>query len=196
MQGPSATPTRSTEVRPPTTVLVAEIPLLSAGAVSATKVSSSAHWGYWVTSPVEAFRLKTDRLLTDAGRVLQDRDAFDRNAALGIAVSAFPPLVGVCDYLLVVGGKAAGVIEAIKTHLSLTGVADQSEKYVLHPPKHLARWDEVLNYHCESTGYEIFFRNLRDPKGRSRRLNDKSLCSVPASACLGHDALIVEASGG
>ena len=47
---------------------------------------------------------------------------------------------------------------------------DQSEKYALRPFEHLARWDEFLIYHYESTGEETFFRNLRDPKARSRRL--------------------------
>jgi type I restriction enzyme, R subunit len=37
-------------------------------------------------------------------------------------------------------------------------------------PEHLARWDEFLIYDYESTGEETFFRNLRDPKARSRRL--------------------------
>lgn len=115
-------------------------------------------------------RQKVDRLLADAGWVLQDRDAFDRNAALGVAVREFPLPAGFCDYLLLVGGKAAGVIEAKKTGVTLSGVADQSEKYALRPPEHLARWDEFLIYHYESTGEETFFRNLRDPKARSRRL--------------------------
>ena len=123
-----------------------------------------------MTNPEEAARLNIDRLLTDAGWVLQDREAFDRNAALGVAVREFPLPAGFCDYLLFVGGKAAGVIEAKKTGVTLSGVADQSEKYVLRPPEHLARWDEFLIYHYESTGEETFFRNLRDPKARSRRL--------------------------
>ncbi len=114
-------------------------------------------------------RQKIDHLLTEVGWVLQDRDAFDRNAALGVAVREFPLPTGFCDYLLFVGGKAAGVIEAKRIGVTLSGVADQSEKYALRPPEHLARWDEFLNYHYESTGEETFFRNLRDPKARSRR---------------------------
>ena len=121
-------------------------------------------------NPEQLARQKIDRLLTEAGWVLQDRNVFDRNAALGVAVREFPLPAGHCDYLLFVGGKAAGVIEAKKTGVTLSGVADQSEKYALRPPEHLARWDELLIYHYESTGEETFFRNLRDPKARSRRL--------------------------
>ena len=94
----------------------------------------------------------------------------NRNAALGVAVREFPLPAGACDYLLFVAGKAAGVIEAKKTGVTLSGVADQSEKYALRLPEHLAGWDAFLIYHYESTGEETFFRNLRDPKARSRRL--------------------------
>ncbi len=121
-------------------------------------------------SPELLARQKIDRLLTEAGWVLQDRDALDRNAALGVAVREFSLPAGFCDYLLFVGGKAAGVIEAKKTGVTLSGVADQSKKYAMRPPEHLARWDDFLIYHYESTGEETFFRNLRDPKARSRRL--------------------------
>jgi len=37
-------------------------------------------------------------------------------------------------------------------------------------PDHLARWEDILVYDYESTGDESFFRNMRDPKPRSRRL--------------------------
>ncbi|WP_127144615.1 DEAD/DEAH box helicase family protein [Pelagibacterium montanilacus] len=120
--------------------------------------------------PEQITRQNIDRLLTEAGWVVQDREALDRQAALGVAVREFPLPAGFCDYLLFVGGKAAGVIEAKKTGVTLSGVADQSEKYASRPPEHLARWDEFLIYHYESTGEETFFRNLRDPKARSRRL--------------------------
>jgi len=115
-------------------------------------------------------RERIDRLLVEAGWVLQDRGSFDRHAALGVAVREFSLPAGFCDYLLFVGGKAAGVIEAKKTGITLGGVAEQSEKYMGRIPEHLACWDEVLIYDYESTGEETFFRNLRDPKARSRRL--------------------------
>ncbi|MFW6027908.1 MAG: DEAD/DEAH box helicase family protein [bacterium] len=102
--------------------------------------------------------------------MLQDRDALDRNAALGVAVREFPLHGGFCDYLLFVGGKAAGVIEAKKAGVTLSGAAEQAEKYALGLPDHVARWDDLLIYDYESTGDETFFRNQRDPKPRSRRL--------------------------
>ena len=121
-------------------------------------------------TPEQLARQSIDALLTAAGWALQDRDHLDRNAALGVAVREFPLPAGPCDYLLFVAGKAAGVIEAKKTGVTLSGVAEQSEKYMLSLPEHLARWDDLLVYDYESTGAETFFCNRRDPKPRSRRL--------------------------
>ncbi len=121
-------------------------------------------------TPEQHARQKIDRLLTAAGWVLQDRDRFDRNAALGVAVREFQLPAGPCDYLLFIAGKAAGVIEAKKAGVTLSGVAEQSEKYMSKLPDHLARWNDTLIFDYESTGDETFFRDTRDPKPRSRRL--------------------------
>lgn len=121
-------------------------------------------------NPEQEARQQIDRLLAQAGWVLQDRDAFDRSAALGVAVREFQMPAGPCDYLLFVGGKAAGVIEAKKKGVTLSGVAEQAEKYMGALPPHLARWDDILIYDYESTGEETFFRDMRDPRPRSRRL--------------------------
>lgn len=120
--------------------------------------------------PEQQAREKIDQLLTDAGWVLQDRDVFDRNAALGVVVREFSLPKGSCDYLLFIDGKAAGVIEAKKAGVTLSSVAEQSAKYMTQLPEHLASWDKFLIYDYESTGDETFFCNLRDPKPRSRRL--------------------------
>jgi type I restriction enzyme R subunit len=121
-------------------------------------------------TPEQIAREKIDRLLAEAGWVLQDREEFDRNAAPGVAVREFQLPAGPCDYLLFVAGKAAGVIEAKKSGVTLSGVAEQSEKYMQKLPSHLARWADNLIFDYESTGDETLFRDMRDPKPRSRRL--------------------------
>ncbi|MBK6867643.1 MAG: DEAD/DEAH box helicase family protein [Burkholderiales bacterium] len=120
--------------------------------------------------PEQRARQQIDQLLAAAGWVVQDRAAFDRSAALGVAVREFPLPAGPCDYLLLVDGKAAGVIEAKRAGITLSGVAEQSAKYMLSLPEHLARWADPLIYSYESTGDETFFIDQRDPKPRSRRL--------------------------
>lgn len=120
--------------------------------------------------PEDKAREKIDKLLEAAGWVVQSPDEFNRNASLGVAVREFQLPAGPCDYLLFVDGKAAGVIEAKKSGVTLSGVADQSEKYMGALPTHLARWDDILIFDYESSSDETFFRNIRDPKPRSRRV--------------------------
>jgi type I restriction enzyme R subunit len=121
-------------------------------------------------TPEQIARQKIDATLQTAGWVIQDAKEFNRNAALGVAVREFQLPAGPCDYLLFIEGKAAGVIEAKKEGVTLSGVADQSDKYMAKLPDHLAKWDTILRFDYESTSDETFFRDGRDPKPRSRRV--------------------------
>jgi len=109
-----------------------------------------------------------DDRLRAAGWLIQDNAEFNRNAGDGVAVREFLLPKGPCDYLLFVGGKAAGVIEAKKAGITLSAVAEQATKYMVKLPDHLARWGDHLVFDYESTGEETFFRDTRDPQARSR----------------------------
>lgn len=79
----------------------------------------------------EHARKHTDALLVAAGwHVCNVADA-NIHAAKGVAIREFPldPGFGFADYLLYVEGKAAGVIEAKKEGMPLTGVEIQSGRY-------------------------------------------------------------------
>lgn len=121
-------------------------------------------------TPEELARKKIDSLLEAAGWVIQDNKDFNRNASLGVAVREFHLPAGPCDYLLFIDGKAGGVIEAKKAGVTLSGVAEQSGKYMGALPEHLAKWDRILRFDYESTSDETFFRDMHDPKPRSRRV--------------------------
>lgn len=121
-------------------------------------------------SPEQRARNTIDKLLTDAGWVVQDNADFNRNAAEGVAVREFVLPNGPCDYLLFVGGKAAGVIEAKRAGTTLSGAAEQSAKYMAKLLDHLASWGDRLIFEYESTGEETYFCDARDPKPRSRRV--------------------------
>ncbi|MEQ9126577.1 MAG: DEAD/DEAH box helicase family protein, partial [Alphaproteobacteria bacterium] len=121
-------------------------------------------------TPEQRARQRIDDLLAAAGWTLQDPAEFNRNASLGVAVREFQLPAGPCDYLLFVDGKAAGVVEAKKTGFTLSAVAEQSNKYMSALPQHLARWSDNLLFDYESTGEETFFRDMRDPRPRSRRV--------------------------
>lgn len=122
-------------------------------------------------TPEQFAREKIDAVLEAAGWVLQDMKDFNRNASLGVAVREFPLNdKKECDYLLFIEGKAAGVIEAKKSGVTLSGVAEQSEGYMMALPEHVAQWDTILRFDYESTSDETFFRDMRDPRPRSRRV--------------------------
>ncbi|MDH5558080.1 MAG: DEAD/DEAH box helicase family protein, partial [Alphaproteobacteria bacterium] len=121
-----------------------------------------------MAGPEDKARVQIDRLLIAAGWVLQDMAEFNRNAGTGVAVREYPLPSGPCDYLLFIGGKAAGVVEAKKSGTTLSGVTEQSEKYMGKLPDHLARWADTLRFDYESTGEETIFRDMADPKPRSR----------------------------
>lgn len=121
-------------------------------------------------APEQQARERIDALLGAAGWVIQDMGEFNRNAAEGVAVREFPTSSGPCDYLLFVGGKACGVIEAKKAGITLSGVAEQAARYLAGLPDHVKCWQGGLRFDYESTGEETFFRDGADPKPRSRRV--------------------------
>jgi type I restriction enzyme R subunit len=101
---------------------------------------------------------------------VQDRAQMNRKAALGVAVREYPMKSGPCDYLLLVDGKACGVIEAKPEGTTLSGVAEQSAVYQSNLPEPLATWSNPLRFGYEASGSEIQFADRVDPDFRSRRL--------------------------
>lgn len=102
-------------------------------------------------TPEQRAREKIDVLFTAAGWTIQDNANFNGNAGEGVAVREFVLPNGACDYLLFVGGKAAGVIEAKKADVTLSGISEQTCKYMVKVPDHLARWADHLVFDYEST---------------------------------------------
>ncbi|MDY6917221.1 MAG: type I restriction-modification enzyme R subunit C-terminal domain-containing protein, partial [Chloroflexota bacterium] len=92
----------------------------------------------------------------------------DLGAALGVAVREFPVETGGADYVLFVNRQAAGVVEAKPRGTTLSGVAEQSARYVTGVHPNVPRLHDPLPFAYESTGIETFFRDLRDPEPRSR----------------------------
>lgn len=121
-------------------------------------------------TPEAKARKNIDQLLEKAGWIIQDRNQLNLGAGLGVAVREYPLKAGPVDYLLFVDRKAVGVIEAKSEGTTLSGVAEQSGKYSEGIPENLPVVYEPLPFNYESTGIETFFRNLRDPKPKSRRV--------------------------
>lgn len=111
-----------------------------------------------------------DRQLKLAGWVVQDMDRLNLGASAGVAVREFPLTTGFADYLLFVDRKAVGAVEAKPVGTTLSGVAEQSEKYLSGVPENIPQVQRPLPFAYESTGSETFFRDSRDPEPRSRRV--------------------------
>lgn len=122
-----------------------------------------------MTQPEQLARETIDRLLEAAGWFVCDAIQATIYAAGGVAIREFPlPGCGAADYLLYVVGKAAGVIEAKKAGVTLTGVETQSDKYSNGLPPAQPRRGSPLPFSYQTTGTETRFTNGLDPQPRSR----------------------------
>ena len=121
-------------------------------------------------APEEKARHKIDEILSKAGWVVQDYKSANIHAGNGVVLRNFPLTRGhgFADYLLYVDGKAAGVIEAKKEGVPLTGVEIQAVKYSEGLPLNLPAHVRPLPFLYQSTGIETRFTNGLDPEPRSR----------------------------
>ena len=124
-------------------------------------------------TPEAKARVEIDAKLAASGWTVQDARAVNLAAARGVAVREFMMKSphGRADYLLFLGGAAAGVIEAKKEGEMLTGVEWQSAKYVDGLPDEIPTAVEgALPFVYESTGVETHFTNTLDPDAASREV--------------------------
>jgi len=121
-------------------------------------------------TPEEQARKIIDQKLTAAGWVVQDFKRLNLGAGPGVAVREFQTASGPADYVLFVDRKAVGVVEAKKAGTTLSGVFEQSAKYLTSFPDYIPHVELPLPFSYESTGIETRFVDLRDPDYRSRRV--------------------------
>ena len=120
--------------------------------------------------PEEKARQEIDQLLEKAGWKVQDYRDLNLGASLGVAVREFPLKSGEADYLLFVDRKPVGVIEAKPHGTTLSGVEEQTIKYLMSIPESLPNVSNNPSFAYESTGVETYFRDLREADFRSRRV--------------------------
>jgi type I restriction enzyme R subunit len=123
-------------------------------------------------TPEAEARQQIDTMLIACGWLVQDMAQANIHAGRGVALREFPLKsgYGYADYLLYVDGQAAGVIEAKKVGVTLTGVEIQSARYKQGLPDGLPAWHNPLPFCFESTGIETRFTNGLDPEPRSRNV--------------------------
>ncbi len=120
-------------------------------------------------NPEQQARDNIDRMLEQAGWVVQEKNTINFNASLGIAVKEYQTEIGPADYVLFVHRRPCGVIEAKREEEGhrLTVHENQAEAYA----KSKLKWivDKTpLPFIYESTGVLTRFTDTRDPKPRSR----------------------------
>ena len=122
-------------------------------------------------TPEQIARDRIDGRLRAAGWHVQDKDALDFNAGLGIAVREYQTDIGPADYVLFAERQAVGVVEAKPDNwgAKLTTVEEQSEGYAKAKLKWVSN-AEPLPFLYESTGKITRFTNARDPSPRSREV--------------------------
>ena len=122
-------------------------------------------------TPEQAARDVIDGMLREAGWVVQSNKKIDFKAGSGIAVREYQTDAGPADYVLFVGKKPVGVIEAKpdRQGQNITTVEEQSATYAAARFKWLNN-SEPLPFVYESTGVLTRFTNTRDPKPRSREV--------------------------
>lgn len=117
-------------------------------------------------------RARVDEMLRMAGWDIQDAQAVNLFAADGVAVREVATANGVADYLMYVGQKLVGVIEAKREGRILSSAEAQSARYAesLTASQQLAAWRVPLPFRYETTAVETHFTNTLDPVPRARRV--------------------------
>ncbi len=121
--------------------------------------------------PEQLARDRIDERLRTSGWHVQDRDAIDFKAGLGIAVREYQTDAGPADYVLFVDRRPVGVVEAKPDNwgAKLTTVEEQSAGYANAELKWVSK-SEPLPFLYESTGQITRFTDSRDPNPRSREV--------------------------
>jgi len=119
-------------------------------------------------NPEQKARDHIDKMLVEAGWVVQSKNEVNLSAGTGVAVREYQTDVGPADYVLFVDRKPAGIIEAKREEQGekLTTHEDQSRDYAQGKLKYLK--NDPLPFVYESTGVLTRFTDYRDPKPRSR----------------------------
>ena len=149
--------------------------------------------------PEQIAREEIDRLLKEAGWIVQSRDGINLSAGRGIAIREFKLRegFGFADYLLFVDGEAIGVLEAKPQGHTLGGVEPQVQRYASGLPTGLQAPVLPLPFLYLSTGTDTRFVNLLDPDPRTRRLTQNRIHRAETLAeWLAADPLPQRAGGG
>ena len=118
--------------------------------------------------PEDKARSLIDRQLAASDWLVQSRAEMNLGAGLGVAVREFQTASGPVDYGLFVGRRLCGVIEAKPAGTTLSGFAEQAQRYIKDAPEHLVRDEGQVRFEYVASGTETIFRDHADPRPSSR----------------------------
>lgn len=121
-------------------------------------------------NPEQIARDKIDKMLIEAGWIVQSKNEVDLGAGRGVALREYQAETKFADYVLFVDKNPVGIIEAKKEDEGhkLTVAEDQASEYAKAKLKYLD--NDPLPFVFESTGTITRFRDTRDPKPRGRNI--------------------------
>jgi len=104
-------------------------------------------------TPEDKAREVIDRLLTESGWQVQNRERVDLSAICVVVITLFPMKrgFGAADYILFVDGMACGVVEAKREGATLTHVEIQTQRYSEGLPDDLPAPRKPLPFCYQST---------------------------------------------
>ena len=111
---------------------------------------------------------KSITCLEESGWIIQDYSDLSLGAGLGVAVREFPLSRNSADYVLFIDRQPVGVVEAKKIGHTLSGVVEQSDKYIKGLAEKFPNAPRRPVFSYESTGIQTQFADRRDPDHRSR----------------------------
>lgn len=121
-------------------------------------------------TPEQKARDQIDAQLRQAGWAVQAYKAINLHEGLGQAIREYPTDSGPADYILFLGGRAVGVIEAKRAEAAdnLTVVEAQTQRYATAKLKYINS-QTPLRFLFESTGTITQFTDTHDPHGGRAR---------------------------
>jgi type I restriction enzyme, R subunit len=121
-------------------------------------------------NPEQIARDQIDKMLEEAGWVVQSMDRVNHSTRKGVAIKEYRTDAGPADDVLFLDKRPVGVIEAKRAEEGhrLTVVEDQSKSYASAKLKYFK--NEPLPFVYESTGEITRFTDYREKKARGRNI--------------------------
>lgn len=125
-------------------------------------------------TPEEKARVKIDEMFEDAGWKVVDRDHFSTQLYAMAVKEGLMKGHKEADYLLFLGGKAVGVLEAKKEEIDVLSsvVEEQAEYYAHGVPSWCQAVSSPLPLVYVSNGNELYYKDLREQNSDYNKLSE------------------------